>query len=261
MSIDDTAIVEDGAQVAASAHIGPFCRVGPDVTIGEDVVLRSHVVVEGATAIGAGTIVHPFAALGGPPQHLGYKGQKTKLSIGERNVIREHVTFNVGTEEGRGETIIGDAGFFMVGAHVAHDCVIGDRVIFANNATLGGHVAIEDDVFLGGLCAIHQHCRVGAFAFIGGCAAVPNDVIPYGSAIGNHAELAGLNVVGMKRRGVERAVIHDLRDAYRTLFSSDGAFSERLARVEERFGHRDEVRRIVDFIRADTRRPLMGPRR
>ena len=198
--------------------------------------------------------------LGGPQQHLGYKNEETSLKIGARTIIREHVTMNIGTAAGRGETVVGAGGMFMTGAHVAHDCIVGDNAIFANNATLGGHVTVGDNVFLGGLCAIHQYCRIGSYAFIGGCAAVLMDVIPYASAIGNHARLAGLNIVGMKRRGTPRRTIHQLRSAYRDLFEASGVFAERLDGVASQYGDLDEVRRILDFIRADTHRPLMFPR-
>ena len=261
MSIHPTAIIDKDAQLGVEVEVGAFCRVGPKAIIGDRVRLLSHVVVEGATTIGKGSIVHPFAVLGGPPQHLGYKGEDTQLVIGEENVIREHVTMNVGTVAGGGVTRIGDKGFYMTACHVAHDCQIGDGVIMANNATLGGHVQIESNVFLGGLCAIHQHCRVGAYAFIGGCAAVPTDVIPFASAMGNHAQLSGLNIVGMKRRGMPRQAIHDLRGAYRLLFSEGKTFQERLAEVEARYGERDEVKRVLEFIRRDGSRPLMTPAR
>lgn len=261
MQIHATAIVEKGATLGEGVAIGPWCRVGPFVTLAEGVTLKSHAIVEGRTAIGARTVIHPFAVLGGPPQHLGYKGEETTLKIGADCVIREHATANLGTPAGRGETVIGDRCFLMTGAHVAHDCIVGSDVIFANNATLGGHVIIEDFVFLGGLCAIHQFCRVGAYAFIGGCAAVPTDVIPYGSATGNHATLSSLNIVGMKRRGMPRAAIHDVRAAVRALFADEGSFKERLDAVAATYAHSAEVRRIVDFIRKDTRRPLMAPPR
>jgi UDP-N-acetylglucosamine acyltransferase len=261
MRIHPTAIVEEGAALGDGVVIGPFCRVSAKARLGAGVELKSHVVVAGRTEIGARTIVHPFAALGGPPQHLGYRGEDTALRIGEDCVIREHATLNLGTPTGRGETVVGDRCFLMTGAHVAHDCLVGSDVIFANNATLGGHVVIEDFVFLGGLCAVHQFCRVGAYAFIGGCAAVPTDVIPYASATGNHAQLSGLNIVGMKRRGMSRAAIHDLRAAYRMLFAPAGSFQERVEAVASTFAHREEVMRIVRFIRTDTRRPLMAPPR
>lgn len=262
MGIDQTAVVAPGAEIDASAEIGPFCVIGPNVTIGPDVRLQSHVTVEGRTRIGADCVIHPFAAIGGPPQHLGYRGEDTSLEIGSNCIIREHVTMNIGTVAGRGITVVGDNCLFMAASHVAHDCIVGKGAIFANNATIGGHVIIEEGAFLGGLSAVHQFCRIGAFAFVGGCAAVPSDVIPYGSAIGNHAELAGLNLVGLKRRGLSREAIRDLRAAYRDLFVDKSApFKDRLDQVEQRYASRAEVLRIVAFIRADTRRALMAPRR
>ncbi len=261
MSIHPSAIIEVGARIAAGAIIGPWCRVSSMATIGEGAELKSHVVVEGRTEIGARTQVYPFAVLGGPPQHLGYRGEDTALKIGADCIIREHATANLGTPQGRGVTVIGDKCFLMTGAHVAHDCIVGANVIFANNATLGGHVVVEDFVFLGGLSAIHQFCRIGAFAFIGGCAAVANDVIPYGSATGNHAELSSLNIVGMKRRGMARATIHDLRAAFKALFADEGSFHERVDQVAARYAHAEDVMRIIRFIREDTRRPLMAPPR
>ena len=261
MNIHPTAIIEDGAIVANSAEVGPYCHVGAKVVLGEKTKLLSHVSITGRTEIGERTIVHPFSILGGAPQHLGYDGQDTKLIIGKNNLIREHVTMNIGTGEGRGETVIGDNGMFMTACHVAHDCLIGDNVIMANNATLGGHVSIGDNAFLGGLCAIHQFCRVGDNAFVGGCAAAPTDIIPYGSATGNHANLSGLNIIGMKRRGLDRKSIHALRSAYKELFKDEGAFQDRVSAVEASFGHIAEVMLIIEFIRADKKRPIMTPER
>ncbi len=259
MSIHSTAIIEDGAIVAEDAIVGAYCHVGPRVRLEAGVVLAPHVVVEGATVLGARTKVHSFSVLGGPPQHLGYKGEDTKLIIGEDNIIREHVTMNIGTIDGRGETRIGDSGMFMTGCHVAHDCIIGDHVIFANNATLGGHVVIGDQAFLGGLCAIHQFCRVGDNAFVGGAAAAPTDLIPFGSATGNHANLSGLNIIGMKRRGFSRETIHALRNAYKEIFQGAGTFLECVSRAEEKYGAFEEVMEIIRFIRADAKRPIMTP--
>jgi UDP-N-acetylglucosamine acyltransferase len=261
MTIHPTAIIEEGARLGEGVAVGPFCRVSSRAVLGAGVDLKSHVVIEGRTSLGERTVVYPFAILGGPPQHLGYKGEDTALNIGADCVIREHVTANLGTAGGRGVTTIGDRCFMMAASHVAHDCVVGSNVIFANNATLGGHVVVGDFVFLGGLCAVHQFCRIGSYAFIGGCAGVPNDVIPYASAIGNHATLSGLNIVGMKRRGMERQTIHDLRAAYRMLFAEEGTFQERLDRVASIYSSNAEVMRIVGFIREDTKRPLLAPRR
>lgn len=261
MGIHPTAIIEDGAEVGENVEIGPMCHVGAKARLCDGVTLKSHVTVMGATEIGLRTIVYPFAALGGPPQHLGFRGGDTQLVIGADTTIREHVTMNPGTDDGGGVTRIGDRGYFMIGAHVAHDCQVGDDVVLANNATLGGHVKVGERAILGGLCAIHQFSRIGAFAFIGGCAAVNGDVIPYASAFGNHAALVGLNIVGMKRRGMARDAIHALRNAYRLLFSDEATFEERLARVREEYGRHDEVMRIVAFIEAGGERPMVMPAR
>ncbi len=261
MPVHPTAIVEEGARIAPDAIVGPWCRVSSKASLAAGVELKSNVVVEGRTEIGPRTLVYPFAVIGGPPQHLGYLGEDTALQIGADCVIREHATLNLGTPAGRGRTVIGDKCFMMTGAHVAHDCIVGANVIFANNATLGGHVIVEDGVFLGGLSAIHQHCRVGAYAFIGGCAAVTTDVIPYGSATGNHAELASLNIVGMKRRGMSRETIHNLRGVYKTLFADESSFQDRIKSAAVRYAHCEEAMRIIRFVREDTKRPLMAPPR
>lgn len=261
MTVHRTAIVEDGAEIGDDCVIGPHAIIGAKVRLGREVSIGAHAVITGRTEIGARTSVHPFAALGGPPQHLAYRGEDTRLVVGADCVIREHATLNLGTASGRGVTTVGDHVYIMTGAHVAHDCIVGDHVIFANNATLGGHTIVGRNVFLGGLCAIHQNSRIGDYAFVGGCAAVTADIIPYASAIGNHAELAGLNIIGLKRRGVPRETIRDMRMAYHMLFHRGGAFAERLSATADRFAECPEVMRIIEFINADARRPLMAPRR
>jgi UDP-N-acetylglucosamine acyltransferase len=259
--IHPTAIVDPGARLGQDVEIGAFCTVGPKVQLGDGVRLVSHVVIEGATQVGAGTSIYPFAVLGGAPQHLAHKGEDTRLVIGERNIIREHVTMHTGTVGGGGVTTVGADSLYMVGAHVAHDCVVGDRVTFANNATLGGHVTIGDFVFMGGLCAVHQFTRIGRYSFVGGGGVVTKDVIPYGSVWGNHAHLEGLNLVGLKRRGFTREAINALRAAYRLLFADEGTFQERLDDVVEAHDGTPEVMEIVDFIRAEANRPLCLPER
>ena len=259
--IHDRAIVEEGAVIGEGVEVAPFCHVGAKVTLGDGVKLHPHATVLGNTTVGAETEVYPFAVLGSPPQHLGYKGEDTTLVIGARNQIREHVTMHPGTAQGHGETRVGDDGLFMVGAHVAHDCVLGDHVIMANNATLGGHITIGDHVFLSGLCAVHQWCRIGSYSFVGGGSIVTTDVIPYAMAVGNHAHLEGLNIVGMKRRGMPRASIHAIRAAYRMLFGPEGTFKERVEDVVEFHRDTDEVMEIIDFIRAEAERPLCLPER
>ncbi len=257
--IHPTAIVDPAAQIGADVEIGPWCHVGPDATLHAGVQLVSSVVVDGITDIGAGTVVHPFAVLGGPPQHGGYKGEPTRLVIGENNLIRESVTLNRGSVQGGGVTTVGSNCMFMTGAHVAHDCVVGNNVTFANNATLGGHATIGDRVFLGGLCAVHQFGRVGRGAMLGGLAVVTRDVIPYGSVWGNHARLHGLNMVGLKRLGFDRAKIKQMLAFYRELFEGDDTFAERLDRAEANTGGLAEADEIVAFIRAGGSRPLCLP--
>ena len=259
--IHPTAIVSPGAQLGQDVEIGAFCTVGPKVQLGDGVRLVSHAVIEGATQIGAGTTIYPFAVLGGAPQHLAHKGEDTRLVIGERNIIREHVTMHTGTVGGGGVTTVGSDSLYMVGAHVAHDCVVGDRVTFANNATPGGHVVIGDFVFMGGLCAVHQFTRIGRYSFVGGGGVVTKDVIPYGSVWGNHAHLEGLNLVGLKRRGFSREAINALRAAYRLLFADEGTFQERLDDVTEAHADTPEVMEIVEFIRSEANRPLCLPER
>lgn len=257
--IHPSAIVHPKAEIADAVEIGPYCTVGAKAKLHEGVRLISHVVIEGNTEVGAHSQVHPFAVLGHPPQHLAYKGEDVRLSIGKNTVVREHVTMHPGTPMGHGETVVGDNGLFMVGSHVAHDCTVGDHAVFANNATLGGHVVVGHHVIIGGLAAVHQYSRIGNHAFIGGMAAVPNDVIPYGSVQGNHAHLAGLNIVGLKRRGFTREQIHDLRNAYRLLFAWEGTFQERIEDVAAEYGHIPEVMEIIDFIRAGKNRSICMP--
>lgn len=258
--IHPTAIVDPTAEIHDGAEVGPYCILGPNVTLAPGVRLVAHVFIERETRIGEGTVVHPFATLGQPAQDTSYKGEPTTLAIGARNVIREHVSMHRGTVRGRGRTQVGDDGYFMAQSHVAHDCIVGNGVIFAQGATLGGHVQVGDHVIMGGLSAMHQHGRIGRHAFVGGLAAVVADVIPYGSVFGNHATLAGLNVVGLKRRGFSKAAVHDLRAAYRLLFAEEGTFQERLEDVAETYAHEPLVQEIVAFIRADAQRPLCMPK-
>ncbi len=259
--IHPTAIVDARARLAENVEVGPYSIIGSDVVLGADVRLLSHVVVEGHTELGQGCVVHAFASLGGPPQHAGHHGEPTRLVVGERNIIREHVTMHCGTAGGRGVTTVGAHGYFMVGVHIGHDCIVGDHVTMANSATLGGHVVVEDHVIMGGLSAAHQHIRIGRHAFVGGMAGVNHDVIPFGNVWGNHAHLEGLNLVGLKRRGFSREAINTLRAAYRMLFAEEGTFQERLEDTADAYSGSEEVMEIIDFIRADSSRPLTTPQR
>ena len=258
--IHPTAVIDANAKIGSDVTIGPYCIVGADVKLEDGVSLMGHVVVGGRTTVGAGCTVYPFASLGLPPQDLKYRGEPSRLTIGRETVIREHVTMNPGTEAGGMLTRVGEHCLFMVGAHVAHDCQIGDRVILVNNATLGGHVEVGDWAIFGGLSAAHQYVRIGRHAMVGGKTGVENDVIPYGSVVGNRAHLSGLNIIGLKRRGFSRAIINDLRRAYRLIFAQEGTLNERLDDVAELFSDNEPVMEIVCFIRADSSRAVCQPR-
>lgn len=259
-AVHPTAVVENGASIDPAAAIGPWCCVGPGVVLRAGVKLHSHVAVAGRTEIGENTEIYPFASIGSPPQDLKYRGEPSRLVVGARNVIREHATMNPGTEGGGLLTQTGDDCLFMVGAHVAHDCRIGNRVILVNNATLAGHVTVEDYAILGGLSAVHQHVRIGRHAMIGGMSGVESNVIPYGSVVGNRAHLSGLNVIGLRRRGFSKSAIHEMRKAYRLLFAEEGTMAERIDDVAEEFAEVEPVMEIVRFMRASASRPLCQPK-
>jgi UDP-N-acetylglucosamine acyltransferase len=259
--IHPTAVVEPGASVAPSVKIGPYCVVGPKAELGENVELLSHVVVTGRTSVGEGTRIFPFASIGHQPQDLKYKGEDSRLIIGRNNIIREQVTMNPGTSGGGMVTKVGDGCLFMVGSHVAHDCILGDHVIMANNATLAGHVRIEDYAMFGGLSAVHQFVRIGRHAMVGGVTGVERDVIPYGSVVGDRARLSGLNIIGLQRRGFAREEIQSLRTAYQMLFGNEiGTFAERLEQVAKQFPDVGPVRDVLDFARAESIRGLCQPK-
>ena len=259
-AIHPSAIIEPGAEIAADVQIGPFSIIGPHVVLHKGVRIHSHVVIVGRTEIGAGTEIYPFASVGNAPQDRKFRGEDSRLIIGERNIIREYVTMNPGTEQGGLVTRVGNDGLFLTGVHIAHDCQIGDNVLLVNNAGIAGHCVIEDYASVGGYSAVHQFVRIGAYSFIGGMSAVDADIIPFGMAIGNRASLAGLNIVGMKRRNFDREQIHTLRKAYRMLFSTEGTLMERLEDVEQMFPGDAPVQRIVQFIKADSNRSFCVPR-
>jgi UDP-N-acetylglucosamine acyltransferase len=222
------------------------------------VELKSHVIVTGVTEIGEDTVVFPFAVIGEIPQDLKFRGEKTRLQIGARNRIREHVTMNCGTEGGGGVTRVGDDGLFMAGCHVAHDAQIGDRVILVNNVAVAGHCVLEDDVIVGGLSGVHQWVRIGRGAIIGALTMVTNDVIPYGLVQAPRGKLDGLNLVGLKRRGVSRADITALRAAFQMLAQGEGAFADRAKRLGDET-QSPYVREIVEFILGDSDRHFLTP--
>jgi len=257
--VHPSALVEEGARIGPGCRIGPFSVIGGEVGLGEGVEIKSHVVLAGETSIGPGCTIFPFACIGEVPQDLKFGGERTRLEIGARNRIREHVTINPGTEGGGGVTRIGDDGLFMAGCHVAHDCRIGDRVIVVNSSAVAGHCHVEDDVIIGGLSGIHQWVRIGSGAIIGACSMVTNDVVPYGLVAGPRAELDGLNLVGLKRKGVARADIQALRVALLTLKQGEGTFLERARRLGDE-SDSDYVQRMVTFITGATDRSFLVPR-
>ncbi len=259
-SIHPTAVIEDGASFADQVEIGPFCLVGAGVHLAAGVRLHSHVVVVGETHVGERTEIYPFASIGHCPQDLKFRGEDSRLEIGSDNRIREYVTMNPGTEGGGMVTRVGNGCLFMASAHVAHDCQVGDHVIMANNATLAGHVRVGEHAIFGGLSAVHQHVRIGAHAMIGGMSGVTHDVIPYGTVIGAHAHLSGLNLIGLRRRGFARTEIDALRRAYDMLFGNTSTLADRLVQVEATLGDVPAVRSLIEFVGSDTSRGVLTPK-
>ncbi|MEE9347279.1 MAG: acyl-ACP--UDP-N-acetylglucosamine O-acyltransferase [Robiginitomaculum sp.] len=257
--IHPSAHVDPKAQIGEGVEIGPLCVVGPDVILHDGVKLVSQVNIAGITHIGEGSILYPFVSLGHPPQDFKHSGGKVRLIIGARNTFRELVNVHPGTDAGRRDTIIGNDCYFMVGSHLAHEGHVGNNVVFSNGVQVGGCVTIGNNVIIGGLSAVHQFTRIGDHAFIGGMACVTTDVIPYGSVVGNFAHLAGLNVIGLKRRGFDRQAIRDLRSAYRLLFANEGTFKERLEDVSKLYANHEQVMDIVSFIQAKENRPICMP--
>ena len=256
--VHPSAIIEEGAQLGEGVRIGPFCVVGPQVVLGDGVELKSHVVVTGNTEVGKDSVIYSFSCIGEIPQDLKFGGEDTRLVIGDRNRIREHVTINAGTEGGGGVTRIGNDGLFMAGVHVAHDVQIGNNVILVNHAGVAGHCIVEDDVIVGGLSGLHQWVRVGRGAIIGALTMVPKDVIPYGLVQAPRGELDGLNLVGLKRRGVARSDITALRAAFQMLAQGEGTFQDRTRRLGDET-ESDYVREIVHFVTSASDRHFLTP--
>lgn len=254
--IHPSAIVEPGAILGEGVRVGPFCHVGPQVQLDDGVELRSHVVVTGDTRIGTETVVFPFACIGEIPQDLKFQGERTQLVIGARNRIREYVTMNPGTAGGGGLTQVGDDGLFMAGSHVAHDCRIGNQVILVNNVAIAGHCVIEDEVIVGGLSGVHQFVRIGRGAMIGALTMVTADVVPHALVSGPRGQLEGLNLVGLRRRGVGRDEIAALRG----LLAALGAGSMRdTARAKAEGEVTPMEREVLDFILGPTDRSFLKP--
>ena len=259
--IDPSARIEAGATIGKDVSIGPYCTIGAHVSIADGCRLVAHVNLAGHTTIGPRTVIHPFASLGSPPQSFSYRGGPTRLVVGADCDIRESVTMSTGTEDDRGITEVGDRCFFMIGSHVGHDCKVGNHVVFANNTVLGGHVTIDDHVVFGGGVAVRQFVRIGEGAMIVGLSGVRADVIPYGMAHGPLADLIGLNVIGMRRRGLAKADIHRVRLAYQALFFGEGEFRARVDQVASQYGDDPLISIIIEFIRAGKRPLTMAVKR
>jgi len=258
--IHPTAYIEPGAHLGVNVTIGPFCHIAAQAQIGDHCHLMSHVVVMGQTSLGAGAIVHPHAIVGGDPQNNKHQGGVSRLVIGKNCIIREGVTIHRGSDYAAGVTTIGDHCQFLAYAHVAHDCILGNHVTFSNNVMIGGHVEIGDHVIIGGGGAVHQYGRVGHHAFVGGLAALVGDLIPYGSAIGVHAHLGGLNIIGMKRSGMRREEIHNLRHAVAQLFDRAKPLQARADEVASAYPHSPAVADLISFIKADSKRSFCTPK-
>ena len=256
--VHPSAVIEPGAKIANDVSIGPFSFIGAEVVLHSGVEIKSHVVITGSTEIDQETVVYPFAVVGEIPQDLKFSGEKTSLRIGKRNRIREHVTINTGTAGGGGLTLVGNDCLFMAGSHIAHDVTIGDRVIIANSGAVAGHCVIEDEVIIGGLSGIHQFVRIGRGAIIGAVTMVTNDVIPFGLVQGPRGNLDGLNLIGLKRKGVERADITALRAAFQTLAQGEGTFYNRAKKLKEE-ANNEYVDAITNFILGASDRSFLTP--
>ncbi len=258
--IHPTAIIHDGARLGEGTTVGPFAVIGPEVVVGPGGTIAGHVNITGRTEIGANAKIFPFASIGCEPQDTSYKGEPSTVRVGANCIIREHATIHRGTQRGRMHTEVGDYCYLMVGAHVAHDCVLGHHVTMVNGSTIGGFVEIGEYATLGGLAAVQQRLRIGAYSFVGGLTGVNAEIIPYAIAVGDRAELGGLNIVGLKRRGFDRPTIHALRAAYREIFFGQGTLDERVERAAESFAEVPSVMAIIEFVRKGGPRPLCTPR-
>ena len=256
--IHKTAIIDSKAKISSNVKIGPYSIIGPYVEIDDDVVIQSHVNITGHTLIGRNNKIYPMASIGSDPQDLKYKGEKTTLMIGANNTIREHVTINTGTIQGGGITKVGSNNLIMIGAHIAHDCIIGDNIVMANNSAIAGHAEIEDLVIIGAKCGIQQFTRIGKMAMIGGMTAVSRDVIPYGLSTGNRNFLNGINIIGLRRDKVENKEIIGLTEAYKEIFKSK-SLSENLNKMNGKFKDNSLVREVLEFINKDKKRPICTP--
>ncbi len=256
--IHKTAIIDPKSKISSNVEVGPYSVIGPNVEVGENTIIQSHVSIVGNTKIGRKNKIYPFASIGNDPQDLKFKGEETKLEIGDNNKIREYVTINPGTEGGGGLTKVGNNCLFMVSAHIAHDCLVGDNVILANNVPLGGHAHVDDNAIIGGNSAVQQFTRVGKFAMIGGMCGVVRDVIPYGIAHGNRSVLQGLNLIGLRRKNIPNKEIMKLSDAYKEIFKNEN-LTENLINLPSELKKNKLVMEVVNFIEKDKKRPICTP--
>ena len=256
--IHETAIIDPKAKISSDVTIGPYCVIGPNVEIGKKSIIQSHVSILGNTKIGEKNNIYPFVSIGNDPQDLKFKGEQTKLEIGDNNKIREYVTINKGTNGGGGLTKIGNNCLFMVSSHIAHDCLVEDNVILANNVPLGGHAHIEKNVIIGGNSAVQQFTRVGKFAMIGGMCGVTKDVIPYGIVHGNRSVLQGLNLIGLRRRSIPNKEILTLSEAYKEIFKNEN-LTENLKNLDTNLKKNKLVKDVVEFLEKDKKRPICTP--
>ena len=256
--IHKTAIIDTKAKISSSVDIGPYTVIGPNVEISDNVVIESHVNITGYTTIGKNNKFYPFASIGNDPQDMKYKGEKTKLIIGDNNIIREYSTINPGTAQGGGITEVGNNNLIMINAHIAHDCVIGNDIVIANSAAIAGHAEIGDNVVIGGNCGIQQFTRIGRMAMIGGMTGVSRDVIPYGLSTGNRNYLNGINIIGLRRNKVSNKEIIGLTDAYKEIFKTE-RLNENLSKLNGDFRQNTLVKEVINFINKDKKRPICTP--
>ncbi|MBD22400.1 MAG: acyl-[acyl-carrier-protein]--UDP-N-acetylglucosamine O-acyltransferase [Alphaproteobacteria bacterium] len=258
--IHKLSIIHKNAKVGKNIEIGPFCTLGGNVKLGDGCKLHSHINLQGDIEIGKNTEIFPFVSIGSIPQDLKYKGEKTKIKIGQNCKIREYVTVNIGTKGGGKITSIGDNCLLMIGTHVAHDCLIGNNVIFANHSTLAGHVVVEDNVVVGALSAIHQFSRIGEGAMIGGMSGVTADVVPFSTVMGNRAKLSGLNILGLKRRLTEKNEIAELRKVFKYIFyDKKTTLKFRINEVKKKKYKQKTIKVLLDFLSIDSGRSLILP--
>ncbi len=251
--IHNTAIIGKKALIGNNVTIGPYCVIDDNVKIGNNNIIYTSTFITGNTDIGDENNFFPFCSIGSIPQDLKYEGENSKLIIGDKNIFREHSTVNPGTLGDNMETIIGNSSLFMVGSHIAHDCIIGDQVIMANQATLGGHVHVDNNAVLGGLSAVHQFCKIGKMAMIGGLSAVENDVIPYGLALGNRAKLIGINIVGLKRANFDKITIREYANTVDKIFNGKTIASE-IENLDKT--NNNLIRELLVFLSKDSSRGL-----